>query len=119
MEDHIIAAHRVPLLFKFCGKEFSLLDPGQKDMVALPEVEVRNVLVRDPFQPPLGRVDLFTLPASISLAFLLRYSRFNGVLVLDGNHVKLEISRGKLYINIAVSGAVLYHWQVCQSHYRY
>ena len=60
MEDLIIAAHRVPLLFKFCRKEFSLSYPLHEDLVALPEIEIQNVLVRDPFQCTFRRVDQLT-----------------------------------------------------------
>ena len=54
VEGHIIAAHRIPFLFKYCGEEFFLSYPRHKDVVALPEIEIRYAFIRDPFQPPFG-----------------------------------------------------------------
>ena len=57
MEDHIISAHFIPLVFEFCGEKISRSYPGHKDVVALPEIETKYALVRDPFQLALGRID--------------------------------------------------------------
>src|SRR5215211_2756122 len=54
MEDYIVPTHFVPLVFKFCGKEFPFSDPWQKDMVTFPKIEIKHVFVEDPFQPAFG-----------------------------------------------------------------
>ena len=60
MENHVISAHRIPVVFNFRGEESSFSYPGHEDMVALPEIEIQYAFVRDLFQPPFGRVDQFT-----------------------------------------------------------
>lgn len=50
-------AHLIPFIFKLCRKESALLNPRHEDMIALPEIELENVFVRDPFQSALRRVD--------------------------------------------------------------
>ncbi len=46
--------HFIPVVFEFCGEEFSFLDPGHKDVVALPEIEIKHTFIGYPFQPALG-----------------------------------------------------------------
>ena len=57
MEDHVISAHLVPFILKFCGEEFSFPDPGHEDVVAFPEIEAEQLFVWNPFQPALGGID--------------------------------------------------------------
>jgi hypothetical protein len=71
MEDHMIAAHFISLVFKFRGKEFALSNPRHKDMVAFPEVEIKNAFLRNPFQFALRRFARLELPSqTVPLAFV-------------------------------------------------
>ena len=54
MKDDIIATHRIPLIFKFCRKEFSSSYPCREHMIAFPEVEIEDVFIANPLQPPSG-----------------------------------------------------------------
>ena len=51
MINYIISAHRIPFIFKFCGKEFPFSYPRHKDMVAFPQVKIKNLFIWNPFQP--------------------------------------------------------------------
>ena len=54
MEDYIVSAHLIPLIFEFCGKEFVLLDPRHEAMVAFLETEISYPFIRHPFQFAFG-----------------------------------------------------------------
>ena len=57
MKHHVIPAHLVPFIFKFCRKEFPFFHPWHKDMVAFPQVQIQYLFIRDPFQPAFGRIN--------------------------------------------------------------
>ena len=59
MKDYIISAHLIPIIFKFCGKEFAFPNPAHKEVVAFPELEIKNLFIGDPFQFSLGRIGQF------------------------------------------------------------
>lgn len=40
MEYHVIPAHLLPLIFKLCREQLSIIDPTEEDMIAFPQVQI-------------------------------------------------------------------------------
>lgn len=56
----MISAHLIPIIFKLCGEERAVLDPRQKDMIALPQVETGDLLIGNPLQGAFAGIDQFS-----------------------------------------------------------
>ena len=57
MKDNFMSVQLIFLIHELCRKEFTVLNPGHEEMIAFPEIEIKNLFVWNPFELTLRRID--------------------------------------------------------------